>query len=65
MKFLKTFATKKYLESIDCIGKAIRYSFPSMWNILRIPVRELFFLIRNGFKPDDLVKSLFNYPVIE
>ncbi len=65
MMCLQTFAEKKYPESITHLGKAFHYSFPSIWNVLRIPVRELFFLIRNGFKPDDLVKSLLNHSVIE
>jgi glycosyltransferase involved in cell wall biosynthesis len=60
MMCLKSFAAKKYLESIDYIGKAFRYSFPSPWNMMRIPFRELFFLIKKGFKPDDLIKSLLN-----
>jgi glycosyltransferase involved in cell wall biosynthesis len=65
MMFIRTFAAKKYLESIDYIGKAFRYSFPSSWNMMRIPARELLFLIKNRFKPDDLVKSLFDHSAVE
>jgi glycosyltransferase involved in cell wall biosynthesis len=62
MMSVNLFATRNYSKSIDYLGKAIQCAIPTIWQIFRIPSREMLFLFRNKFVFDDLVKSLFTSP---
>jgi len=64
MRAAKSFSRHEYFLFSHDLIKALYNSSPLFWNILRIPIRELFFYFKNGMKQDDLIKSLFSMGVV-
>ena len=51
-------ARKEYLVAIRNLFSSLKFVFPAIWRVLRIPLREIKFFISKGGKADHLIKSL-------
>ena len=52
------FASNKYKQALNVLLKSVQLAFPRVWNLLRLPVRELIFVIRSNGRVDELLRSL-------
>ncbi len=55
------FRNRNYKEMIILIKKSFWLVFPKIWKVLRIPFREVKFLLRKRGNVDPLIESLFQF----
>lgn len=60
MKSIRDFVNLKFFLFLKNLFISILLSFPQIWNIFRLPTRELTFIIRQNGRIDNLISSLIS-----